>query len=267
MTRFAALATWLAVLVLTVLPLAGCATGATLPEREDTLMQVSTVDALIQGVYDGVMTFETLRTYGDFGIGTLDGLDGEMLALDGRFLQVTADGAVHAVPDTRQTPFAAVTFFEADSVYAVTEGLDLAGFEAFLDSKLDTVNTFYAVRIDGTFTSVKTRSVPAQSKPYPPLAEVTANQAVFEFAEIAGTVVGFRCPPFVAGVNVPGYHLHFISADEAGGGHVLGFTTGECTVSVDVTRDFLMVLADADSDFYQVDLTPDNQEALEQAEK
>lgn len=257
----------IALAVLPLMALTGCAVGAPAPNEPETLTQVSTIDALLEGVYDGVMTFETLRTYGDFRIGTFAALDGEMLAFDGRFFQVTVDGAVHEVSDDMETPFAAVTFFEADLRYAVPEGLDLPGVEAFLDSRLETLNTFYAIRIDGTFAHVKTRSVPAQQRPYPPLTEVTARQSVFEFENIAGTVVGFRCPPFVGGVNVPGYHLHFITVDESAGGHVLELTVSRADVSVDVTRDFLMILPGPDSDFYEVDLTADKQETLAQAEK
>jgi len=253
-------------LVLLVVP-AGCATGAPGPDQSETLTQVSTIDALLEGVYDGVMTFETLKTYGDFGIGTFAALDGEMLAFDGRFYQVNGEGVVRRVSDDMETPFAAVTFFEEDFQYAVPAGLDLPGFEVFLDSRLETVNTFYAVRVDGTFAYVKTRSVAAQQKPYPQLAEVTANQTVFEFGETVGTVVGFRCPSFVGGVNVPGYHLHFISEDESLGGHLLAFTVSDATVTVDITRDFSMILPEHDSDFYGVDLTPDKQETLEQVEK
>ena len=246
---------------------AGCAPAYSAPNETETLMQLSTIDALLEGVYDGVMTFETLSQYGDFGIGTFAALDGEMLAFDGRFFQVTGDGVVNTVSGDMETPFAAVTFFEEDFSYDVPEGLDFPGFEAFLDSRLETLSTFYAIRIDGVFARMTTRSVPAQQRPYPPLSEVTADQRVFEFEDIAGTVVGFRCPPFVSGVNVPGYHLHFLSEDEASGGHILGFSVQEARVSVDVMRNFLMILPDLDSDFYAVDLTSDKQTELEQVEK
>ena len=90
---------------------------------------------------------------------------------------------------------------------------------------------FYAVMIQGEFSYVKTRSVPAQEKPYPPLAEVTKNQPTFEFTDVTGTMVGFRCPPYVTGINVPGYHLHFLTDDRTAGGHLLEFTVapGGCS--------------------------------------
>jgi len=245
----------------------GCATYGTARDDSDTLTQVSTIDALLQGVYDGVTTVAQLKAHGDFGIGTFAALDGEMLGFDGRFFQVTADGVASEVSEDAQTPFAAVTFFDGDLQYTLPEGLDLGGVQSFLDSRFDTLNTFYAIRIDGAFATMVTRSVPAQRKPYPPLTEVTAKQSVFNFTEVSGTIVGFRCPAYVAGVNVPGYHLHFLSEDGRAGGHVLSLTVSKASASVDITRDFLMLLPDADSDFYNIDLTPDNEEALEQAEK
>ena len=254
--------------------LSGCSIGGASPDyagnpvvERETLTQVSTIDAILGGVYDGVMTYADLAGYGDFGIGTFPGLDGEMIAYDGDFYQVMADGVAYPVSRAMETPFAAVTLFDADDTAMVPEGLDYKGFQEFLDGMLPTENTFYAVRVDGTFSYMKTRSVPAQQKPYPPLVEVTKHQPEFEFYDIPGTIAGFRCPPYVAGINVVGYHLHFLTGDKDAGGHILEFTVREATVSVDYTPDFLMLLPDDTSDFYDIDLTPDNQEELEKAEK
>jgi acetolactate decarboxylase len=261
------------VLFLPLFSLAGCSQNASTPTYADnpiasreTLTQVSTIDAVLNGVYDGVMTYRDLKGYGDFGIGTFAALDGEMIAFDGNFYQIKADGKAYPVTDTMQTPFASVTFFDADNTGDLPSGLDYTGLQDFLDKILPTENTFYAIRIDGTFSYMKTRSVPAQEKPYPPLVEVTKNQPVFEFTDVTGTIVGFRCPPFVTGVNVAGYHLHFLTADKDAGGHILELRVQQATFSIDQTRLFTMILPDKESDFYKIDLTPDNQAELEQAE-
>jgi len=114
---------------------------------------------------------------------------------------------------------------------------------------------------------MKTRSVPGQQKPYPPLVEVTKNQPTFEFTDVDGIIVGFRCPAYVAAVNVPGYHLHFLTNDKSAGGHVLEFQVKEAVAYVDYTSEFLMILPGSDSDFYKIDLTQEKQEELEQVEK
>ena len=235
--------------------------------QRETLVQISTIDAILSGVYDGVVDFGTLKKYGDFGIGTFEGLDGEMLGFDGNFYQVKADGIVYTVPDSLATPFACVTFFDTDREEKLPEGTNYEQLQDFLDEALPTGNIFHAIKIERTFSYMKTRSVPVQEKPYPPLVEVTQNQPIFEFNDVEGTIVGFRSPAYVAGVNVPGYHLHFLTKSMDSGGHVLEFEIVEAVASIDYTSEFLMILPGDDSDFYEVDLTQDKQKELEKVEK
>jgi acetolactate decarboxylase len=70
------------------------------------LFQTSTIDALLHGEYDGDVDFAELSGRGDFGLGTLEALDGEMVALDGGFYQVKADGRAHEIDPRARTPFA-----------------------------------------------------------------------------------------------------------------------------------------------------------------
>ena len=58
------------------------------------LFQASTVGALLHGAYDGDLSFAELAEHGDLGLGTLNGLDGEMIALDGAFYRADVDGRV-----------------------------------------------------------------------------------------------------------------------------------------------------------------------------
>lgn len=258
----------LLVTLLVPLNLIGCAAETADPiSGGDTLVQISTIDAVLNGLYDGVTDYKTLESYGDFGIGTFEGLDGEMVAVDGKFYQVKADGVAYEVAGSMLTPFASVTYFQADKTLQVPEGLTFSEFQTFLDENLPTENIFYAIKVTGTFSYMKTRSVPGQQKPYPPLVEVTAHQPEFEFTDIGGTIAGFRSPPYVAGVNVIGYHLHFLTDDCKAGGHILDFTISSATVEIDYTSDFLMILPGEGSDFYHLDLTQDKQEELNQAEK
>jgi len=235
--------------------------------QRETLFQISTLDALLAGLYDGMIDFATLSSRGDFGIGTVDRLDGEMIGFDGAFYRIDALGMAHPVSDEETTPFACVTFFEPDLTEALPVGADYADLSNLLTSALPTANLFYAIRVDGTFSYVKTRSVPAQEKPYPPLVEIVAEQPVFEFYDVKGTLIGFRCPAFVAGLNVVGDHLHFLTEDRTSGGHVLEVVIEEATLTVDVTSAFLLSLPVGDSAFYALDLTSDTEEATEKVEK
>ena len=174
---------------------------------------------------------------------------------------------VNPVSDDMTNPFAAITFFDADREMTLDSGMTQAQFTETLDAALPSENMFYAVKISGVFSYMKTRSVPGQQKPYPPLVEVTAHQPEFEMHDVSGTIVGFRCPPYVAGVNVVGYHLHFISDDLSSGGHILDFTVAEATAQVDDTGGFFMILPGESSDFYKSDFGQDRSGELEEAEK
>ena len=252
--------------LLSVIFLALLLSGQCAAFDDDVLFQVSTIDALMQGVFDGFYSFDDLMDQGDFGIGTFDALDGEMVALDGEYYQVRADGVAYPVQGDMTAPFAAVTRFEADQTAALENAGNFTELARQIDRHLPSPNAFYALRIDGTFPYVQTRSVPAQEKPYPRLAEAVEDQSVFNLTNVTGSVVGIWSPDFVKGVNVPGYHLHFITEDRKAGGHILEIQVSNATAQVDVTAGFAMQLPSS-GDFYNVNLSGDLQEELERIEK
>jgi acetolactate decarboxylase len=127
-------------------------------------------------------------------------------------------------------------------------------------------NLFYAVRVDGHFASVTTRSVPRQDRPYPPLVEVAKTQPVFRLEEVSGTLAGFRLPDLVRGLNVPGFHLHFLTADRQAGGHVLDLVLTRGELAIDTSARFHLELP-TDPTFLHADLGRDRGEALDQAER
>lgn len=248
-------------LPLLILSSFGCASAP-----KDTLMQVSTIDALLAGAYDGQMTLGELKTHGNLGIGTFDALAGEMIVLDGAVYQAKSDGAVVEMPDQATTPFAAVVTFCADQSIPISDPLSETELKAKIDKRAPNKNIFLALRIDGSFPFMKIRSVPGQKKPYPPLADVVKHQVVYEHTNVTGTVLGFRCPAFVKGINVPNYHLHFISDDRKIGGHILDFTTGQAQLQLDACNRFYMVLTDRE-EFSSLDLSKDRSQELEKVEK
>ena len=223
-------------------------------QRDDTLFQVSTINALMNGDYDGSATLYELNQNGDFGIGTFDSLDGEMLYLDGVCYQLKADGSVCKPVQSTRTPFAAVTFFEIDKNIPIQDSLDLEQMVKFLDASLESQNIPYAVKIEGEFSYVKTRSVPRHKKPYRKLLEVIKTQSVCELRNIRGTLVGFRMPAYMEGPNVAGYHFHFITADKKSGGHLLQCTLRHGKAEIDDVKRFYIRLPQS-KDFYAIDLS------------
>jgi acetolactate decarboxylase len=197
-----------------------------------TLFQTSTVDALLEGKYDGDVSFAELGARGDFGLGTLDALDGEMICLEGTFYQIKSDGRAYAIEGNARTPFAVVTVFEPNVSETLSTPMDFEALRDYLDRVIGGGAECCAIRVDGSFEHVKTRSVPRQHKPYPPLVEVVKNQPTFELRDVSGSLVGFRFPDYAQGLNVSGYHFHFITANKSAGGHVLGcrLTSGELQI-------------------------------------
>jgi len=235
-------------------------------QKNDALYQVSTINALLGGVYAGSESFADLKKHGDFGIGTFDELDGEMLAFDGEFYRVRSDGKPYTVKDGATTPFASVVFFEPDNSFDFKKEINYDELKTTLDNSIPSENLFYAIKIEGTFKNVKTRSVPKQQKPYTDLVEVVKSQPTFEFDNVEGTLVGFRSPPYSTGINVPGYHFHFITKDKSGGGHVLDCILESGEIQIDNKYEFVMSLPN-NSEFLEIDLSKDKEAELEKVEK
>lgn len=252
----------LGLLVVFVL-MSGCQQAEVNPE---VVFQQSTIDALLAANYQASLDFKTLKQYGDFGIGTFNDLDGEMIALAGVFYQIKSDGKVYPVSDEMKTPFAAVTFFSADHVEQLADISDYTALESKIDSVLPTDNIFYGIKLEGTFDLIKVRSVPRQEKPYQPLVEVVKRQPVYEWKQVRGTLVGFKCPAYVKGINVPGYHFHFIDYDKTKGGHLLDCAVKDAKLEIDFTHEFAMHLP-GNATFYQTNLKKDKAKELGKVEK
>lgn len=277
---------------------------------EDSLFQTSTIDALLEGIYDGELSLQKLLEHGNFGIGTFQGLEGEMIVLDNQVFQVKADGNLYRPNRSMLTPFAAVCQFSPEAAFTLTSssesaldsvsgidldsdsdsgidlesdsgldssidldsdsgldlGLDYTALKTILDDAAPNQNLFYAFRIDGNFRYVKTRSVPKQQKPYPPLHEITKSQPEFTRNHISGSIIGFRSPVFVEGINVPGYHLHFLSDDASFGGHLLAFTLIEGTCMVDELNFFRLHLLQSEA-FAALDHSQNRSRELEKVEQ
>lgn len=229
-----------------------------------TLYQVSTAGALVEGVYQGAVTVGMVREHGDFGLGTFEDLDGEMVVLDGHVFRVSSSGDVHEVPDDATTPFAVVTRFGAADAVELDVVDDLADLAGAVDAMRDSGNVFFAVRVDGHFDALHVRAA-CRTAPGVPLAVATEQQAEFELTAVDGTMVGFWSPPYASGVEVAGYHLHFLSDDRRAGGHVLDCRGRGLQVRVEEESDVHLALPDTAA-FRAADLTHDPTADLDRAE-
>ena len=230
-----------------------------------TLFQVSTSGSLVAGVFDGVVSVEDLLRHGDFGLGTLAGLDGEMVILNGIAYQARGDGSVRALPGDAKAPFAVVAAFADESsrqIDAVSSFLELG---AACDPARKSDNLFYALRVDGLFEHVHTRAV----NPAPPgttLTEAARSQPEFRFENVSGTLVGIWSPSFSGAFSVPGYHFHFLSDDRTKSGHLLGCRAVRLQLRSEALDNFHLSLPESAA-YLQADLSKDTAAALSAAEQ
>jgi acetolactate decarboxylase len=233
--------------------------------RLNTIYLSTPVNALVEGIYEENVSFAEIKLHGDFGLGTFNDLDGEMVMLNGTIYQIDSDGRVNVIGDEALSPFACVTFFRPISHDDIGGNMDYHAFVETLYSLLPSPNLFYAIMVEGSFAHVKTRSVPRQES-YRPIVEVTKNQPTFDFNKIEGTIVGFFTPSFMASLNVPGFHLHFLSTDLKHGGHLLECRPLKGRIDIQLI-DKLELSLPITIDYLTSDFTRNTEQDLNKAEK
>ena len=234
----------------------------------ETIYQVALLQSLTQGYYDGIIKVSELKEHGDIGIGTFEGVNGEMIVLDGKVYQALGDGSVQEAADDETVPFSNVTFFDKDGSGELHDIKDVNALKENLDSMVEENgrNLFCFVKVSGTFEEMNVRSELKQKKPYKPLDKALAtDQREFNYKNIKGTVVGLYCPDYMGGLNTPGWHFHFVSDDRTKGGHILDLNFTKATAEYDATPEFEMCLTDND-DFQKMELAKDVSSAIKKVE-
>jgi len=201
---------------------------------ETSLFQISTLTALYDGIYDGDEDLSAIKGKGNFGIGTFQGLDGEMVVLDGIFYQIDVNGNVKTDIENMKIPFINLVPLNIEQSYQSSiEFNNISDLTDIIKDKIHGEKYIYAIKIDGTFETITCRSVKKQEKPYPPISEVIKNQSIFQDSEKRGTVVGFYFPEFMSPINTSGIHFHFIDSSKTFGGHLLEIKGKEIKISID----------------------------------
>ena len=229
-----------------------------------SLFLTAPIEGLMQGIYQAHTDMTALKKRGDFGIGTFNNLDGEMIVMEGNVYRADTSGRIHIVADDVQTPFACVTFFHPDTEELFDTPLPENAFHAWLERLIPSENMVYAIRIQGDFSCVRARSVPAQATSRP-LVEITRTQSEFTFTNIRGTLVGFYTPKFIKSLAIPGFHLHFISEDHTSGGHLLTCAMAQGRVAIHHVPEISVGLP-LTLDFLTADLSADVAQDIHEAE-
>lgn len=229
------------------------------------IFQTSLITSLAQGVYDDEMTLAELLGHGSFGIGTFNGLDGEMIVLGGTCYRLRSDGSV-SVPDlAERTPYAVVTNFVPQIRREMTGPLTREEFSAVVDGFVPSSNYMYALRVTGRFAWASARTVERQERPYRPMVQATDGEEVVIHRDFEGTVAGFRTPLYESGISVAGCHAHVINGARTWGGHLVDFVLESGTVELCLGTDFRLRLP-LTEEFGAADLSEDMSEEIRQVE-
>ena len=232
--------------------------------KKNSIFQYSTLSALLEGVYDGELTVGELKQHGNFGIGTFNELDGELILFGGKCFKATSDSRILPMNDSVMTPFAAVCNFHSDTIIRINHPVKIKSLEDYLDSTLAKPNLIYAYQISGKFDSIVIRSVPKQQKPYKRLIEAYKKQGVFTFTNQEGVLLGYKFPKYLKEVNMDAYHFHFLSTDKTKGGHLLNCTLLSGEVSVAYIRSYNLQLPN--NEYFNHTILTNNKSELIQIE-
>lgn len=191
---------------------------------ENKMYQVSTLQALVAGYTRGVITVQELEGWGCIGLGTFEGVDGEMIMLDGVCYRARQDGSVVKPEPDAGVPFASVAAVQGGTAFDLGEVRGIDALKHELTYRIDdafALNSMHVAAVSGTFESVSARSESAYKADHVTLKDMLATtQREFVFENLPGTLVCVYHPDYMDGINAPGWHIHFLSEDCARGGHV-----------------------------------------------
>jgi acetolactate decarboxylase len=230
-----------------------------------TLFQVSTSAALVEGLYQGAVRVSRLLRHGDFGLGTFMDLDGEMIVLEGTCYRISSDGVVTTIEGDRLVPYAVVTRFNVEFTKPSQRFSSFSELVAVCDALRSSQNVFYAFRVEGKFSFMKTRVMKAVPHGTG-LKAASSGQEEFTFRDQKGTLVGLWSPGFAGSFSVPGYHFHFLSADRKKGGHVLECRADDATIGGCAMHEMHVSLPET-AEFLKADLSHDPSDDLMSAER
>jgi acetolactate decarboxylase len=187
-----------------------------------TVYQISTATALVGGVYEGAVRIAKLREHGDLGLGTFED--------------------------------AVITRFASDAAVTLDQCQDIRQLTACFDSLRRSENEFYVLRVTGSFAHVRTRAV-CRTEEGVPLVQAAAVQPEFDFHDISGTLVGFWTPEYARSLNVPGYHLHFLSDDLNSGGHLLQCNGAKMHLEIQREGNYHVALPETDRQMHNPEVS------------
>lgn len=234
------------------------------------LYQVSTLNALMLGNFQGVTTVDELLAKGSYGIGTFEGLDGELIALDGKVYNGKGNGNVQEYGKDEKSAFAVMYNISDNAKNYSFQNISnfehlKENFNRIINEDYKNKNVFYVLKAEVTLNSIKVRSFYKQEKPYKTLPQLVSSQTEYTYENCKGYLVGVWCPKYVEGLNMPEWHLHFLSEDKTKGGHMLEVDIKEAKITIEDKTNFEMMLP-TNEEFKSINLNSDLRKDTEKVE-
>ena len=227
-------------LLMPLLLLTGCSSN-----EKDIIFHYSVLKALDNGVLEGNMKVGELKQKGDFGLGTFNKLNGEMIILDRVVYRVSPEGKITQPDDQTLIPYSVITFYHQEDTLSLSGEIDYPSLKAYVATRVPSMNLFYAFRIRGEFEYIKCGGANVQEKPYDKtLLQMLSDRPRYQGKNIRGTLVGFWCPGYIGDINTAGFHLHFISDDHSLGGHLMEFSAKSLEIGYDIKSEYKILLPD-----------------------
>jgi acetolactate decarboxylase len=201
--------------------------GISYSENMSNLYQVGTFAAVLNGAVNGDANYQLLKQKGNFGLGTFNGITGEMVAYQGQFYHIGEKGVTTSVTDETKTPFAQVIQFNPTIDFPLT---NIDNLKQLVDNLLPIFknqNRAYAVHIHGLINYLKLRGRTPRKPGEPVPLEIP-----YEAQNVRGDLIGFYFPEHLLSLTAPGLHLHFLSEDRQHSGHVMDVLFNAATVEL-----------------------------------
>lgn len=205
------------------------------------LFQVSTLTRFQNREYDGLVSIKEMLEYGDTGFGTFHELNGEMIVLNSIPYRALGDCSIAVADQSETTPFAVLGFFSAKNKLLMEINGDIQSLMNDLTDLVSNTDKPAISRLTGVFPEIVLHGVWPEKKPYEDLDEIVRKQVVYTFKNIPGSLVGIFCPQSAIGMNVVGWHFHFISDDLKVGGHVNDLIAESLLVEFSVMEELQMI--------------------------
>lgn len=222
----------------------------TVDANHDKVWHYSIIDAMRRGIYEGTHTVEELKNHGDFGLGTFNHLNGELIALNGVIYRIPPSGLVEVAADTLKSPFTSLSFFKAEQKKSIRFSGNFEELQKQILEMLPSKNLPYAIKVEGKWNEIIVGGAdPIPATDTTALATLMETRPQYNAKVLKGTMVGYFTPSVMSNIDLSPFHFHFISQDKKFAGHLM---TG-------ILKDAEIVISIDEKTGYDVELLNQNQ--------